>query len=282
MKVLNRRIFQSCFSCVLLFILLFSISCKTPKEFRLPFKARPVTLGGSAFYRLAEGFDWRQRDSMAVAEILEGNLPAFLTRFSRVDVTMRDSTTGKQIKASYYVSPDYLSVGNDNDWARVPLTPMAAQVIADSLSCFLPTRKMVNDIYRAAAVKLEPKPLVKARDSSSSMWVHHQLIEAERAGRGGLIAGIKKDIVITAKLKQSSTSKVAIYGWHKTDGQPIQPLYTGHSANYVDYSHGARLVFRKIRVNGQLMDYTEVLSHPVFSRLLCDEAACDYFRYPGK
>jgi hypothetical protein len=266
----------------LLFVLLFSISCKTPKELQLPFKARPDTLDGSAFYRLAEHFDWRQRDSMAVAEILEGNLPAFLTRFCRVEVTMLDSTTGKQIKAYYYVSPDYLGVGNHGDWARVPLTPMAAQAIADSLGCFLPTRKMVNDIYLAAAVKLAPKPLLKARDSSTSMWLHHQLIETERAGRGGLIAGIKKDIVITTKLKQSSTPKVAIYGWHKADGQPIQPLYTGHSAKYVDYSHGARLVYRKIRVDGKLMDYTEVLTHPVFSRLLCDEVACDYFRYPGR
>ncbi len=41
----------------------------------------------------------------------------------------------------------------DDDWARIPLTPMAAQVIADSFHCFLPTRKMVNDIYEQATRK---------------------------------------------------------------------------------------------------------------------------------
>ncbi len=46
--------------------------------------------------------------------------------------------------------PDYLSIGSNDDWARIPLSPMAAQQIADSLNCFLPTRKMVDDIYKAA------------------------------------------------------------------------------------------------------------------------------------
>ena len=48
---------------------------------------------------------------------------------------------------------------------------------------------------------------------------------------------------------------------------------------YVDYSHGIRLVYRRIKVNKRWMDYTEVLQHPVYKALLCDEDVCDYFRY---
>lgn len=31
------------------------------------------------------------------------------------------------------------------------------------------------------------------------------------------------------------TNRVTIYGWHKLDGKPIQPLFTGHVDWYVDY-----------------------------------------------
>ena len=73
---------------------------------------------------------------------------------------------------------------------------------------------------------------------------------------------------------------MAIYGWHHLTGQPIQPLYTGHVDLYVDYSHGIRLVYRTIFVNGKPMDYIDVLKDPVLSRLLCDEDSCDFYRYP--
>jgi hypothetical protein len=113
------------------------------------------------------------------------------------------------------------------------------------------------------------------------MWQHHLIIEGQREGRTGLIAGIKKDLVISGKISRDKRpGRVAIYGWHKPDGQPIQPLYTGHIFWWVDYSQGVRLVYRLIRVDGKWMDYTEVLKNPVLSRLICDEADCDFFRYP--
>jgi hypothetical protein len=157
---------------------------------------------------------------------------------------------------------------------------MTAQRLADSLQCFLPTRKMVNDIYRQSVVKLEPLPLYALRDSALIFWHHHLMIEGQRNNRKGLIAGIKKDVVISDKLRpETKTGRVAIYGWHKPDGKPIQPLYTGHVNWYVDYSHGIRLVYRRIRVNNKWMDYTDVLRHPVYKKLLCDEEWCDVTRY---
>jgi hypothetical protein len=236
---------------------------------------------GTYFYKTAAGFNWQQRDSLAVKEILSGNIPSFLEKLVPISVFIIDSSTGKEVKATYYVTPDYLSIGTDEDWARVDLTPMAAQKIADSFQCFLPTRKMVDDIYKAAKVKLEPVPMYAFRDSTPTMYQHHLIIEGQRKGRSGLIAGIKKDIVISGKItRDAKQNHVAIYGWHKLDGKPIQPLYTGHVDWYVDYSHGIRLVYRKIKVERKWMDYVEVLNHPVYRRLLCDEEWCDCYGYP--
>lgn len=219
---------------------------------------------------------WASRDSLAREELQTGNIPSFLKKFVPIHVTA-ENKKGQKISATYYVSPDYLSLGTDADWARINITPRVAQKFADDVNCFLPTRKMVDDIYREAKVKLEPVPMYAFRDSTVTMWHHHLIIEGQREGRKGLIAGIKKDVVLSWKVKDST--RVAIYGWHKPDGKPIQPVYTGHVYWWVDYSQGIRLVYRKIKVNGEWMDYTKVLADPELRILLCDEEACDFFRY---
>ena len=241
---------------------------------------RNSSLTGNDFYHQAFAMKWKERDSFAVKEVLAGNVPSFLKRFVPVHVSMIDSANGKTIKAVYYVAPDYLSIGNNKDWARINITPNAAQKIADRFNCFLPTRKMVDDIYKAAKLKLEPVPLYAFRDSTPIMWHHHLIVEGQRKGRNGLIAGIQKDVVISGKIsRDSKPDRVAIYGWHKPDGKPIQPLYTGHIYWWVDYSQGIRLVYRKIKVDKHWMDYVDVLKDPVLQKLLCDEEFCDFYRY---
>jgi hypothetical protein len=259
-------------------IVIMLVSCQPAKKMQWP--ERTSSLTGSAFYGQATAMKWESRDSFVVKQVLSGNLPDFLKKFSAVNVAFIDSVTGKTIMATFFAAPDYLSIGTNEDWARVNITPKAAQRIADSLNCFLPTRKMVDDIYKAAKVKLEPVPLYAYRDSTPTMWHHHLIIEGQRKGRQGLIAGIKKDVVISGKiLTDNKPGRVAIYGWHKSDGSPIQPLYTGHINWWVDYSQGIRLIYRKIKVNGKWMDYTDVLKEKVWQRLICDETNCDFFRY---
>jgi hypothetical protein len=253
-------------------------SCQTSRKIiSIP---RNSTLSGNDFYHQAFAMKWKERDSFVVKEVLAGNLPSFLKKFKRVKISMVDSVTNKIIEAEYFVSPDYLSVGTDDNWARVNITPLAAQKIADSFNCFLPTRKMVDDIYKAATIKLAPVPMYAFRDSTHTMWHHHLIVEGQRKGRKGLIAGIQKDVVISGKISRDpKAERVAIYGWHKLDGKPIQPLYTGHIYWWVDYSQGIRLVYRKIKVGAKWMDYTDVLNDPVLKKLLCDEEWCDFFRY---
>ena len=259
-------------------LILILFSCTAAKNITVPQRSVDA-ITGSEFYKKAAAFKWQSRDSLALKEILAGNIPSFLKKFVPIHVEINDSS-GKIIRATYFVSSDYLSIGSNDDWARINITPMAAQKIADSFHCFLPTRKMVDDIYKAASVKLEPVPMYALRDSTPTMYHHHLIIEGQRKGRKGLIAGIQKDVVISGKISRDpKPDRVAIYGWHKLDGIPIQPLYTGHIYWWVDYSQGIRLVYRKIKVGKKWMDYIDVLNDPVLKKLLCDEEWCDFYRY---
>jgi hypothetical protein len=49
----------------------------------------------------------------------------------------------------------------------------------------------------------------------------------------------------------SNPGRVAIYGWHRPDGNPIQPLNTVHGIRYADYSQGVRLVSDTAYVGGK-------------------------------
>lgn len=263
-----------------IFFILCTCSCSHTKKFQL--EVPTVTtqkISGTDFYKTVAAWSWKERDSLAVQEILSGNIPAFLKKFVPVYSEITDSM-GNLHQALFFAMPDYLSIGTDDDWARIPLTPMAAQKIADSFHCFLPTRKMVDLIYQQAIVKLEPVPMYAFRDSSVTMWQHHLIIEGQRKGRKGLIAGIKKDVVISGKLlTDAKPNRESIFGWHQLNGKPIQPLYTGHINWWVDYSHGIRLVYRKIKVDGKEMDYIDVHKDSVLQKLLCDEDRCDFYRY---
>ena len=259
-------------------ILLFIFSCTTSKQIILPGR-KATSLSGNQFYKSVFAATENERESSARNEILDGNIPQFLRKMIKIKTSIT-TDDGKIIHAFYFVTPDYLSIGSDEDFARIPLTPITAQQIADSLHCFLPTRKIVNDIYKASKIKLEPVPMYAFRDSAVTMYQHNLIIEGQRKLRKGLISGIKKDVIITERLTRSSKpNRVAIYGWHQLDGIPIQPLYTGHVNWYVDYSHGIRLIYRTIYVNKKPMDYIDVLKDKTLRRLLCDEEFFDCYRY---
>jgi hypothetical protein len=212
---------------------------------------------------------WKHRDSLLLDYVEKGNLPGFLSQLVPVKVWVMDTVSQQEIKATFYVSPDYLSVGNNKDWARVPVTAQTASLALSRLHCFAPTPKLINSIHGQATVKLEPVPLYAYRDSTPTMWHHHLIIEGQRKSRAGLISGIKKDIVFMRSPGDSvRADRVGIYGWHRLNNQPIQPFYQGHVWWYADYSHGLRLVYRKIRVGKHWMDIEELLKDPRLRQLL--------------
>lgn len=233
---------------------------------------RPVDApGGAAVLAAVEKLPPADREEALARELIRGNLPDFLRRFRSITVRGRDSAGGEHT-AAFEVMPDYLAVGSDTDFVRVPLTPATAQRVADAFGCSLPTRKVVDEVYRTAEVKLEPRPLTERREAVATFVGHHAIIQEQLAGypSGRLVAGIKKDLVVTNRLAEKP-NRAAIYGWHKPDGAPIQPLTIVHRDTYVDYSHGARLLRRAVVVDGTARDVRHVLYAADLCILLSDE-----------
>lgn len=245
------------------------------------FPDRPAdAIGGAAFMERIDDMPLAEREATAVEEITRGNFPQFLRQLKSVPIkaTGRD---GKSIEGMLEVMPDYLAVGSDDDFVRLPLTPQAAQKIADAFLCTLPTRKIVDAIDAVADVRLEPWPLTEDREAAATFLRHHQIIERQRQGHelGQLVRGIKKDVVLSLRIFERP-ARVAIYGWRQLDGQPIQPLTIVHHNRYVDYSHGARLVSRTILVGGQPADIPALLQEPARCAIVSDEGAMKPARYP--
>jgi hypothetical protein len=227
--------------------------------------------GGNAVMAEVAGLSRDEREGRLAAEILRGNIPEFLRQWQTIEAKMTDDA-GREHALRYDVMPDYLAVGSDADFVRVPLTPQTAQRIADAFGASLPTRKMVDDIAAQAAVRLSPQPLTEDRESIAAFLKHNALIE-ERWGdraRGPLVGGIKKDVVLSNRLAEKP-NRVAIYGWHQLDGSPIQSLTIVHVDWYVDYSHGIRLVRREAILDGKPRDLKRVMHDAKLHGLVSDE-----------
>jgi hypothetical protein len=124
----------------------------------------------------------QEREDAIVQGLLSGNVPSFMRSFVEVDASGKDST-GNERKLKLYVMADYLCVGDDEDFVRVPLNPLSAQAVADEFGCTLPTKKMVDIIWKAAAVRLDPSPIPPdARMSTTKRFVeHNRKVEKARA-----------------------------------------------------------------------------------------------------
>ncbi len=240
-------------------------------EHRIP--PRPADAeSGSQFATRTTGWGGRQRQAAAVAELVRGNLPEFLRRLAPIELTA--DIDGAALTATLWVMPDYLAVGGDDDFLRMPLTYPAATRVASRLGFVLPTRKIVDAVYAAADLKLEPRPMPPGPRMRSIDYYrrHHRTIETQRAGRplGELVAGHKKDVVITKRLRRN-WGRIAIYGWHREPGKPIQPLSTVHGGRYADYSHGVRLVHPMAWIDGRPRPIVELLADPKLSALVSYE-----------
>jgi hypothetical protein len=241
-------------------------------EAKLKLPPRPADAPtGSQFVRQIESLSRDDREAAVLKEIRRGNIPDFLRSLKAISIDANDSQ-GTKHTATCFVTPDYLSVGMDDDFFRLPMTPQTAQTIADACGASLITAKLSDEIFRQAEVKLEPQPLTKDREAPATFYQHQEIIEGQRKEKqlGLLIAGIKKDVVLTNHLKEKP-HRVAIYGWHHPDGKPIQPLYAGHVDWYVDYSHGIRLMSQQMIVDGQPMRVANVLKSKELSALLSNE-----------
>jgi hypothetical protein len=232
-------------------------------------------LTGSQFVRYVSTMSPQGREQAIFDQIAEGNVPGFLRKLVPVELQC-ELANGQRLTATIFVTPDYLAIGSDSDFLRIPMNLHTALTIAERFGFILPTRKMVDAIYVQSRYHLAPQPLPAGPEMRSTdyYWVHNQMIEdqvrAIGARLGALISGDKKDVVLSNRLA-THLGRIAIYGWHRGPGQPIQPLSTVHGANYEDYSHGIRLVSQWALVNGKLQSIRDLLQNPATARVFSDE-----------
>ena len=260
----------------------------TGQTLNLPPRAADAQ-GGDAFAASVSPLGREEREDRVLREVLAGNVPAFLRQF--VPVTTRATIGGRERVARWFVTPDYLAIGSDDDYFLMPMTPLLAQRIADAAGCLLPTKKMVDEIYRAAPLKLAPRPIPPsgAMVTVPVFKQHNDTLGAQRAAAigqwplGTLVGGHKKDVIISnaivTNLKPSVPRPVVIYGWHQLNGVPIQPVYNGHGETYADYSHGIRMVQRLATLDSVPVTIDTLLNDPALWPLFSDEGTIVKPRY---
>lgn len=242
---------------------------------------------GSEFKEQVRNLTLAAREEAIYEQVMAGNVPAFLRDL--IPVTVSGSSGNETLEVTYYVTPDYLAVGRDDDYFLIPTTPILAQRIGNEIGCGMPTRRMVDQIWQAAPLKLAPRTIPPSGQMTTIpvMYEHHLMVWEQRESAldehppGTLVGGHKKDVVVSNRIyNQPPPGRVVIYGWHYLNGTPIQPLYSGHAETYADYSHGIRLVRDSIMVNGEPGHIRDLLQHPERHALLSDEGQIALPYYP--
>jgi hypothetical protein len=238
--------------------------------------SRPLEAStGSEFAEHISALGSHEREQAIVHELLKGNLPAFLRNLVPIELSYARPNS-KPLTATIFVTPDYLAVGTDADFLRIPMNLHSAAAIASHFGFLLPTKKIVDAIYRESRFHFMPQPLPAGPQMTSTGYyrLHNQMIEEQSRARGislgALVSGHKKDLVITNRLV-ARPGQLAIYGWHRGFGDPIQPLSTVHGAGYADYSHGIRLVSEIVILDGKVRSVRDILRDPSLAKILSDE-----------
>ncbi len=245
---------------------------------KLNIPPRPTdALSGSEFMTSVQNLTFEEREERLFEEISNGNIPDFLRTLTKITTSFNDNS-GVAHTVSYEVMPDYLAVGSDEDFCRVPMGPITAQKIADLFGMTMPTRKLVDNIYINCDIKLEPVtyPWHERNTLVPKFVEHNDAIETQRevasARLGQLVGGTKKDVVISNLIVDPTRlNKVVIYGWHKLDGIPWQPLYNGHTELYVDYSHGIRFVNNLTIIDSNIANLRDALKDDNLYKIFSDE-----------
>ena len=254
---------------------------------------------GSAFIASLGSTVGVERENRIYAQLAGGNLPTSLLTFHTVRTSAADRQ-GRTHEVEYYVMPDVLSIGTESDSVRIPMDAVTAQRVADLFECLLPTARMVDQIYRNAPTKLAfidghyaGTPRAHLQAASSAYLDHSRAIDAQlRRPPTLLTAGHKKELVITSNYlhqgrhDQHPVPKLAFYGAFTASGEPIQhgagprgmPSFA-HEPSYVDYSHGVRLVWPTMRVDGQERPVSDVLRDADLAPLIAAEGAIATPRY---
>ena len=231
---------------------------------------------GSEFAAAILKLDQESRESAILMAFAKGFYPSWVDNkaFWR-PVSVTASIKSKEYTLTFYCSPDYFAIGDNDDFLRMPARPATYQAIANKLDAILPSQQLVKYIQSSAKYKCTPKPqtpdktmitvpvFVKYNDI-----VNEQLKKLGGSPDSGIVSGDKKDVIVGPSL---DGSRVAIFGWIYPDGKIIQPYSTIHTVDHVDYSHGGRFISRKCSVNGTIYKIEDLFQDPVLHPLVSDQ-----------
>ncbi|MFH0736607.1 MAG: T9SS type A sorting domain-containing protein [bacterium] len=242
---------------------------------------RPVdAVIGSVFMQSVTNLTFEQRETKIYDELVKGNIPDFYRDLTTIESSFQDAG-GTAHVLKYQVMPDYIAIGSNADFCRIPTGPITAQKIADFYGAIMPTRKLVDNIYQKCLIKLEPvtyAPVGNQNELVPKFIEHNTAIEQQRITAGGLLGnltgGTKKDVVLSNLIiDPTRPDHVVIYGWHTLAGTPIQPLTNIHINSYVDYSHGIRFINNEAMLDGNLVKIKNLLMDATLYKVVSDESA---------
>ena len=98
-----------------------------------------VQRGDCPFYEKFRTLTLEEREELAYAEILAGNVPEYMKGFVRITTRQKD-LNGKTHHVTLFVKPDYLTVLSGNVPFIVPLTPMIAGGITGLFAAYAKNR----------------------------------------------------------------------------------------------------------------------------------------------
>jgi hypothetical protein len=199
------------------------------------------------------------REARVRSEVARGNVPTWLRSLRPVETSIQ--IDGRQHRLTFWAAPDYLAIGSDDDYFYVPLSPGTARDIAHRAGATLPAPGMVDAIWMAARHRFTPIRI----QPDESIWSvrvfqrHDNMVQAQRrqyrARPGAFIAGHKLDVVV-------ASGGLGLYGWHLSNGTPLQPLHPMDDAMPPHFSMGVRLVHRLALLDDRETDLACLLRAP--------------------
>ena len=142
-------------------------------------------LTGSQFADLISKLDPDEREQATLDELLSGNLPTFLRHLVPIELSA-PGPHGTPLTATIFVTADYLAIGTDADFFRIPLNLHSALAIANRFGFLLRpmtstsaccSSESSNDSWRGYA---RPSPGCRARMARASGTNRHELGKYQR------------------------------------------------------------------------------------------------------
>jgi hypothetical protein len=132
---------------------------------------------GSAFLSEMKDVVDPARDELALKMMLTGNVPPFLNELQTC--TTDAVIDGKYYRCTYRTPPQYLAIGEDDDFVLWPLTEPSLQAYcsarlltgsdgSQTQQFFIPTRKIVKNTWRQSACKIIPQPISRVSESNKT------------------------------------------------------------------------------------------------------------------